>query len=257
MTSIFDTFSLDGKTALVTGCKRGIGKAMAEGLAEAGADIIGVSASLEASGSAVEKSVRALGRNFSAYNCDFSDRIALKAFIAKVQVEQKPVDILVNNAGTILRAPAAEHSDEYWDKVIEVNLNAQFILSRAFGKSMIDQGSGKIIFTASLLSYQGGITVPGYAASKGGIAQLVMALSNEWASKGINVNAIAPGYIATDNTEALRNDAARSESILGRIPQGRWGQPEDFKGPIVFLASKASNYMNGSTVLVDGGWMGR
>jgi len=257
MTTTFDTFSLEGKTALVTGCKRGIGKAMAEGLAEAGADIIGVSASLEATGSAVEKSVSALGRNFSAYNCDFSDRIALKAFIGKVQAEQKPVDILVNNAGTILRAPAAEHSDEYWDKVIEVNLNAQFILSRAFGKSMIDQGSGKIIFTASLLSYQGGITVPGYAASKGGIAQLVMALSNEWASKGINVNAIAPGYIATDNTEALRNDAARSESILGRIPQGRWGQPEDFKGPIVFLASKASNYMNGSTVLVDGGWMGR
>jgi len=257
MTSILDKFSLKGKTALVTGCKRGIGKAMAEGLAEAGADIIGVSASLEASGSTVEKSVTALGCNFSAYSCDFSDRKALKAFIEKLQVEQKPVDILVNNAGTILRAPAAEHSDEYWDKVIEVNLNAQFILSRAFGKAMIEQGAGKIIFTASLLSYQGGITVPGYAASKGGIAQLVMALSNEWASKGVNVNAIAPGYIATDNTEALRNDAGRSESILGRIPQGRWGQPEDFKGPVVFLASEASNYMNGSTVLVDGGWMGR
>ena len=149
------------------------------------------------------------------------------------------------------------HGDELWDEVIEVNLNAQFILSREIGQQMLTQKSGKIIFTASLLTYQGGITVPGYAASKGAIGQLVMALSNEWASQGINVNAIAPGYIATDNTEALRNDATRSASILARIPQARWGEPEDFKGPVVFLASKASNYMNGSTVLVDGGWMGR
>ena len=170
----------------------------------------------------------------------------------------KPViDILVNNAGTILRAPAAEHNDELFDTVMEVNLNAQFILSREIGKGMLSRQAGKIIFTASLLTYQGGITVPGYAASKGAIGQLVMALSNEWASQGINVNAIAPGYIATDNTEALRNDSERSTSILSRIPQGRWGKPEDFMGPVVFLASDASTYMNGSTVLVDGGWMGR
>ncbi len=257
MSSILDKFSLEGKTALVTGCKRGIGKAMAEGLADAGADIIGVSASLESSGSSIGQSVEKLGRKFSAYQCDFSNRELVKRFISRVRADEKPIDILVNNAGTIMRAPAAEHSDEYWDTVLEVNLTAQFLLSRAFGKDMIDRGGGKIIFTASLLSYQGGITVPGYAASKGGVMQLVMALSNEWASKGINVNAIAPGYIATDNTQALRDDAGRSESILGRIPQGRWGSPDDFKGPTVFLASDASDYMNGSTVLVDGGWMGR
>lgn len=257
MASILDQFSLKSKTALVTGCKRGIGKAMAEGLAEAGADIIGVSASLETTGSEVGRSIEKLGRKFSAYKCDFSDREQVKRFISLVRANEKPIDILVNNAGTIMRAPAAEHSDEYWDTVLEVNLTAQFLLSRAFGKDMIDRGHGKIIFTASLLSYQGGITVPGYAASKGGVMQLVMALSNEWASKGVNVNAIAPGYIATDNTEALRMDADRSESILGRIPQGRWGTADDFKGPTVFLASSASDYMSGSTVLVDGGWMGR
>ena len=166
-------------------------------------------------------------------------------------------DILINNAGTILRAPADQHPDEYWDKVIEVNLNSQFILSREIGKEMIKQGSGKIIFIASLLTFQGGITVPGYAASKGGIGQLVMALSNEWASEGIQVNAIAPGYIATDNTQALRDDADRSKAILQRIPSGRWGKPEDFVGPAIFLSSAASDYMNGSILTVDGGWMGR
>jgi 2-deoxy-D-gluconate 3-dehydrogenase len=252
-----DLFNLSGKTALVTGCKRGIGKGMALGLADAGADIIGVSASLEESGSAVEKDVRALGREFSGYRCDFSDRKSLYGFIEKIRKNHGAVDILVNNAGTILRKPAAEHPDEYWDKVLEVNLSAQFILSRELGKDMIEKGSGKIIFTASLLSYQGGITVPGYAASKGGLQQLIMALSNEWASKGINVNGIAPGYIKTDNTEALQKDEVRYRSILERIPQGRWGEPEDFKGPVVFLASSASDYVNGSIVLVDGGWMGR
>ncbi|MCC4212797.1 MULTISPECIES: SDR family oxidoreductase [Leeuwenhoekiella] len=250
-------FSLEGKTALVTGCKRGIGFAMAEALAEAGADIIGVSASLEISGSDIEKAVTATGKKFSAYQCDFSDRKALYKFIEKVKAENPTIDILVNNAGTILRAPAAEHSDAYWDKVIEVNQNAQFILSRELGKEMIKRGSGKIIFTASLLTFQGGITVPGYAASKGAIGQLTMALSNEWAGKGVQVNAIAPGYIATDNTEALRDDPERSSSILGRIPAGRWGEPEDFKGPVVFLASPASNYMTGTVMTVDGGWMGR
>lgn len=255
--SVLDSFSLFGKTALVTGCKRGIGKAMAEGLAEAGADIIGVSASLEVEGSDVENGVTAMGRKFSGYRCDFSDRAALKRFASEVLRDHGTPDILVNNAGTILRRPAAEHPDEYWDEVIEVNLSAQFILSREIGAKMIERGSGKIIFTASLLSFQGGITVPGYAASKGGVHQLVMALSNEWASQGVNVNAIAPGYIATDNTQALREDGQRAASILARIPQGRWGEPQDFKGPAVFLASAASDYVNGATLLVDGGWMGR
>ncbi|WP_194535883.1 SDR family NAD(P)-dependent oxidoreductase [Zobellia nedashkovskayae] len=254
---MLNKFDLKGKTALVTGCKRGIGFAMAEALAEAGADIIGVSATLELSGSKIEKRITELNKSFKAYQCDFSDRKALYAFIKKVKSENPKIDILVNNAGTILRQPAAEHTDELWDKVIEVNQNAQFILSREIGKEMVNRGSGKIIFTASLLTFQGGITVPGYAASKGAIGQLTMALSNEWASKGVQVNAIAPGYISTDNTEALRKDADRSTSILQRIPAGRWGEPEDFKGPIVFLASPASNYMTGTVMLVDGGWMGR
>lgn len=254
---VLNTFNLEGKTALVTGCKRGIGKAMAVALAEAGADILGVSATLESTGSEVEKEVLAKGRAFKGYACDFSDREDLKRFISAVQQDFPVIDILVNNAGTILRAPAAEHPDEYWDKVIEVNLNAQFILSREIGRGMVGRGSGKIIFTASLLTFQGGITVPGYAASKGGIGQLTMALSNEWAGKGVQVNAIAPGYIATDNTQALQDDPERSQAILGRIPAGRWGKPEDFAGPVVFLASSASDYMNGSIVTVDGGWMGR
>jgi 2-deoxy-D-gluconate 3-dehydrogenase len=255
--SILDAFDLTGKTAIVTGVKRGIGKSMAVGLAEAGADIIGVSATLELEGSEVEQEVGKTGRNFHGFQCDFSDRKALYAFVKDVQDIGKPIDILVNNAGTILREPAANHPDDYWDQVIEVNLNAQFVLSREFGKDMIERGRGKIIFTASLLTFQGGITVPGYAASKGGIGQLAMALANEWASKGVNVNAIAPGYIATDNTEALRNDPERSAAILSRIPAGRWGEADDFKGPVVFLASSASDYMHGTTMLVDGGWMGR
>lgn len=250
-------FDLTGKTALVTGCKRGIGKAMALALAEAGADIIGVSASLELAGSNIEKKVLALGRNFKAYQCDFSDRTDLYRFIEAVKANSPKIDILVNNAGTILRKPAAEHPDEYWDTVIETNLNAQFVLSREIGKEMVARGAGKIIFTASLLTFQGGINVPGYAASKGAIGSLVKALANEWAGKGVNVNAIAPGYIATDNTEALRNDPDRSASILSRIPAGRWGTPDDFKGITLFLASDAANYVHGTVVTVDGGWMGR
>ncbi|BCM92043.1 2-dehydro-3-deoxy-D-gluconate 5-dehydrogenase [Abditibacteriota bacterium] len=230
---------------------------MALALAEAGADIIGVSASLELDGSEVEKEVRALGRGFTAYQSDFSSRESLCAFIGEVKAAHSTIDILVNNAGTILRRPAAEHPDEYWDEVVEVNLSSQFILSREIGKDMVARGSGKIIFTASLLTFQGGINVPGYAASKGGIGQLTMALSNEWASRGVNVNAIAPGYIETDNTQALREDSARSRQILDRIPANRWGTPDDFKGPVVFLASAASNYVNGHILLVDGGWMGR
>ncbi|PWQ97284.1 SDR family oxidoreductase [Leucothrix arctica] len=251
------TFDLSGKTALVTGCKRGIGKAMAVALAEAGADIIGVSASLEKEGSQVEKDVIALGKTFSSYQCDFSNREALHSFIQQLKADGHKPDILVNNAGTIKRAPAAEHPDDMWDEVIEINLNAQFILSREIGRGMVKRGSGKIVFTASLLTFQGGITVPGYAASKGGIGQLTKALANEWASKGVNVNAIAPGYIATDNTEALRNDKERHDAILGRIPAGRWGQPEDFAGPVLFLASSASDYVHGTVLTVDGGWMGR
>jgi 2-deoxy-D-gluconate 3-dehydrogenase len=252
-----NAFDLTGKVALVTGCKRGIGMAMALGLAEAGADIIGVSANLELAGSQVSKAVEALGRSFKAYQADFSNRDSLYAFIKQVKADFPRIDILVNNAGTILRNPAAEHSDEFWDEVLEVNLSSQFILSREIGSAMLANGGGKIIFTASLLSFQGGINVPGYAASKGGIARLTMALANEWAGKGVNVNAIAPGYISTDNTAALREDKERSSSILGRIPAGRWGEPADFKGPVVFLASDASNYVHGTILTVDGGWMGR
>ncbi|WP_188316271.1 SDR family oxidoreductase [Chitinophaga agrisoli] len=254
---MLEQFNLKGKTALVTGCKRGIGMAMAIALAEAGADIIGVSASLETSGSQAEKAVTALGRKFSAYQCDFADRNALYDFIHKVKQDFPVIDILVNNAGTILRKPAAEHPDEYWDTVINTNLNAQFILTREIGKDMLARKQGKVIFTASLLTFQGGITVPGYAASKGAVGSLVKAFANEWASSGVNVNAIAPGYIATDNTAALRADEQRSSAILSRIPAQRWGEPEDFKGPVVFLASAASDYVHGTILTVDGGWMGR
>lgn len=254
--SILDKFKLNGKVALVTGCKRGIGKAIALGLAEAGADILGVSATLEPN-SDVEKEVRALGRSFRGYAADFSDRKSLYAFIAEVKRDYPRIDILINNAGTILRKPVAEHPDDMWDKVIETNLNAQFIMTREVGKDMVARGSGKVIFTASLLTFQGGITVPGYAASKGGIGSLVKAFANEWAGRGVNVNAIAPGYISTDNTEALRNDPVRSQQILSRIPAGRWGETVDFQGAAVYLASEAAAYVHGTVLLVDGGWMGR
>lgn len=249
-------FDLSGKTALVTGCNKGIGKGMALGLAEAGADIIGVSASL-APGSDIEKEVTALGRKFYTHKANLSDRDSLYAFINEVKSGAAQPDILINNAGTIMRKPAAEHPDEYWDTVMNINLDAQFILAREFGKDMIGRGYGKIIFTCSLLTFQGGINVPGYAASKGALGSLVKALANEWASKGVNVNGIAPGYIATDNTEALRADETRSKSILDRIPASRWGEPEDFKGPAIFLASDAASYVHGTILTVDGGWMGR
>jgi len=255
--NVLEQFRLDGQVAMVTGCRRGIGKAMTLALAEAGADIVGVSASLESAKSLIEAEVRSLGRQFKGYACDFSDRKALYSFIRQVQADFPTLDILVNNAGTILRKPAVDHPDEYWDKIVNVNLNAQFILSRELGKRMVERGKGKVVFVASVLAFQGGITVPGYAASKGAIAQLTKALANEWAAKGVNVNAIAPGYMSTDNTEALRNDPQRSVAILARIPANRWGEPEDLKGTIVFLASAASDYMHGSIVTVDGGWMGR
>ena len=254
---VLDDFKLDGKIALVTGCRRGIGKAMAVGLAEAGADIVGVSREMESHASQIEQEVKAVNRNFHGYSCDFSHRDSLYSFINQVKTDFPVIDILVNNVGTTLRKPAAEHSDDYWDQIIEVNQNAQFILTREIGKRMIERGAGKIIFTASLLTFQGGINVPSYAASKGAIGQLTMAFANEWASKSVNVNAIAPGYIETDMNEALINDPVRSEQILTRIPAGHWGKPDDFKGIVVYLASKASDYVHGSIVLVDGGWMGR
>ena len=255
--SVLKLFSLDGKIALVTGCNKGIGKGMALGLAEAGADIIGVSGSMELQGSDIEKQVTALGRKFYAYQANLAERVSLYDFITKVKSTHPVVDILINNAGTIMRKPAAEHPDDYWDKVLALNLDTPFILAREFGKDMIERGNGKIIFTCSLLSFQGGINVPGYAASKGALASLVKALANEWGSKGVNVNGIAPGFIETENPEALRKDEERSKSILSRIPANRWGTPEDFKGAVVYLASKAADYVHGELLTVDGGWMGR
>ncbi len=252
---ILDNFKLNGKTAIITGSNKGIGQSYALALAEAGADIIGVS--FEDDFSETEELITGLGRKFKSYKSDFSIRESLYEFIKNVKTDFPKIDILVNNAGTILRKPIAEHPDEYWDKVIEVNLNSQFILTREIGKEMVSRGYGKIVFIASLLSFQGGILVPGYSASKGGIKQLTMAFANEWASKGVTINAIAPGYIATDNTKALREDSVRSNAILNRIPAGRWGTPQDLMGTIVFLCSDASNYLNGSVITVDGGWMGR
>jgi len=249
-------FRVDGKLAIVTGSSRGIGKAIAVALAESGADIIGVSTKA-APGSDVEKEVIATGRKFYNYQCDLSSRESLYSFIEKVKADHPKIDILINNAGNIMRKPVAEHPDDYWDTIIDINLNSQFILTRELGKRMIEQGAGKIVFTASLLSFQGGINVPGYAASKGAIASLIKAFANEWAKFGVTVNGIAPGYIATDNTAQLRADAERNTAILSRIPANRWGTPEDLTGAFVFLSSPASDYMNGTIVTVDGGWMGR
>jgi len=250
-------FRVDNKLALVTGSSRGIGLAIATALAESGADIIGVSSKLEASGSALEKAITKAGKKFYAYQCDLSSRDSIYSFLEKVKADHPKIDILVNNAGHILRKPVAEHPDDYWDTIININLNAQFILTREIGKRMVEQGAGKIVFTCSLLSFQGGITVPGYAASKGAVASLLKAFANEWAKSGVNVNGVAPGYIATDNTAQLREDKERSAAILSRIPANRWGTPEDMAGAFVFLSSPASDYMNGSIITVDGGWMGR
>jgi len=250
-----DMFNLSGKIAVVSGCDTGLGQGMAIALAEAGADIVG--ASIVDDISATKEAVEATGRKFTYHKVDIADRDALYAFIGKVKADNKKIDILVNNAGIIMRKPAAEHPDEYWDKVMAINLDAQFILGREFGKHMIENGGGKIIFTCSLLSFQGGINVPGYTASKSAVAGLVRAFGNEWGSKGVCVNGIAPGYIATNNTQALREDPERSKIILDRIPLGRWGVPADFKGPVVFLASSASDYVNGTVLFVDGGWMAR
>ena len=249
-----ERFSLDGKVALVTGASRGLGQAMAVGLAEAGADLV-VHASSPPAGTARE--IQRLGRRAVALGADLSRRPAQDRLVTDAIAAFGRVDILVNNAGTIKRRPAAEHADDLWDEVIEVNLSSVFRLSRAIGGHMLERGGGRIVNIASLLSFQGGITVPGYAAAKGGVAQLTKALANEWAGRGVNVNAIAPGYMETDNTTALRADAARSRQILERIPAGRWGTPDDIVGAAVFLASPAAAYVNGHVLAVDGGWLGR
>lgn len=254
--NITKLFSLEGRTAVVTGCSRGIGFAMSEGLAAAGADIIGISASLPEDGGEIGTAVRKLGREFTACRCDLANLDAVRALGEKLATNAAP-DILINNAGTILRQPAVEHGDDLWFRTMDVNLNAPFMLARNLGARMVARGSGKIIFTASLLSFQGGLTVPGYAASKHAIVGLTKALANEWAAHGVNVNAIAPGYIETDNTEALRKDEARFAAISSRIPAGRWGIPQDLVGATIFLASDASNYVHGEVLTVDGGWMGR
>ncbi len=250
-------FDLESKTALVTGATRGLGQAIAVGLAEAGADIVAASYSLTRSGSETQRLVEATGRAFTGLRCDFSNRSDTYRLIDQLRERHLDVDILVNNAGTIRRTPAAHHHDEDWDHVLEVNLTAPFILSRELAGPMLERGSGKIIFIASILSYQGGILVPGYVAAKHAIAGLTKALANEWAGNGINVNAIAPGYMATDNTQALRADAERSQAILDRIPAGAWGGPDQLIGAAVFLASAASDYVNGTLLPVDGGWLGR
>lgn len=250
-------FDLTGRLAVVTGARRGIGLAMAVALAGAGADIIGISAGAEPDGGAPGRAVRGLGREFTSIRADLSRPEQVTALAGRLRGHPRPVDILVNNAGTIRRAPAVRHSLSDWADVLQVNLTAPFALAQAVGGGMLERGRGKIIFTASLLSFQGGINVPGYTAAKSGLAGLTRALANEWAARGVNVNAIAPGYIATDNTQALREDEARSTAILDRIPAGRWGEAGDVAGATVFLASAAADYVHGVVLPIDGGWLGR
>jgi 2-deoxy-D-gluconate 3-dehydrogenase len=250
-----DVFSLEGSTAIVTGASRGIGLAIASALAAAGADIIGVSATIGDGDSPARRAVEGRGRRFEGISADLSDRAAVAGLAA--MLADRDADILVNNGGTIRRSPAVAHSDADWDYVLDVNLRSQFVLAREIGRGFVQRGAGKIIFMASMLSFQGGINVPSYTASKSAVAGLTKALANEWAPHGVNVNAIAPGYIATDNTTAVRDDADRSESILARIPAGRWGDANDIGGAAVFLASRAADYVTGVVLPVDGGWLAR
>jgi 2-deoxy-D-gluconate 3-dehydrogenase len=251
----FDLFSLEGKKALVTGASAGLGAAMAVALAEAGADVACHGNTRSPEGTCAR--VRETGREALPVVGDMGAKETPQALVDACLAQWGRIDILINNAGMIRRAPAAEFSDEDWERVLDVNLSGVFRLSQAAGRRMLEQGSGKIVNVASLLSFQGGITVPAYAASKGGVMQLTKALANEWAGRGVNVNAIAPGYFATDNTAALRADPTRSRQIMERIPAGRWGEPEDLGGAAVFLCSRASDYMHGHTLVVDGGWLGR
>jgi 2-deoxy-D-gluconate 3-dehydrogenase len=251
-----ELFSLSGKTAVITGASRGLGQAMAIGLAEAGADIAALSTNKDNLKNTEEKIIQ-LNRKCNLYTCDVTNKSQVDNVLKDIISSFGKIDVLVNNAGIIRRTPAENYSDEDWLAVLDANLNAVFRLCREVGKFMISNGSGKIINIASLLSFQGGITVPAYAASKGGVMQLTKALANEWAKYNIQVNAIAPGYFATDNTQALRDDAQRNEQITQRIPAGKWGNPRDLKGSTVFLASKASDYVNGHVLVVDGGWMAR
>ncbi len=253
---IFDSFKLDGKVALVTGAGQGLGQGMALGLAEAGADI----ASIDRTGCAGTcEAVRGMGRRYFESVVDLREAAVddLQKVVERIVNELGHIDILVNNAGTIRRVPAVDFTEADWDDVLQINLKAVFFLSQAVGRVMLSQGGGKIINVASMLSFQGGIIVPSYTAAKSGLAGITRALANEWAKHNINVNAIAPGYMATDNTTALRADPIRSASILDRIPAGRWGTPEDLKGLVVLLASSASDYMNGAIIPVDGGWLAR
>jgi 2-deoxy-D-gluconate 3-dehydrogenase len=248
-------FDLSGQVALVTGASGGLGAGMALALAEAGADVVVHGNSRQPI--AARDAVAALGRRSIAVTGDFRNRDFVNGLIPDIIHDLGRFDILINNAGAIRRAPAVDHADDDWDTIIDVNLTSVFRLARAAGRHFLAQGRGKIVNIASLLSFQGGITVPGYAAAKGGVAQLTKALSNEWAGRGVNVNAIAPGYMVTDNTAALRADPVRSRQILERIPAGRWGDPSDLGGAVVFLSSSASDYVNGHVLVVDGGWMGR
>jgi len=250
-----DLFRLEGKVALVTGSARGLGAAIAVALAEAGADVV---ANDRVDPADTVRTIAALpGRRALGLVADLSDRAASDALVAGALDKMGRLDILVNNAGIIRRAPAEDYPDEAWDQVIEINLTAVFRLSRAAGRHMLTRGSGKIVNIASLLSFQGGITVPSYTAAKSGVAAITKALANEWAGRGINVNAIAPGYMRTENTRPLAEDPVRSRQISERIPAGRWGEPRDLAGTAVFLASAASDYVNGHVLVVDGGWMAR
>jgi 2-deoxy-D-gluconate 3-dehydrogenase len=230
---------------------------MAVAVADAGADVVAVSSTVGEVEHELRQDISKHGGTLYPYQVDLSDAAACRGLAQQLRSDQIPVDTLINNAGIIRRAPVLEHSYDDWEAILQINLNAGFVLSQELGKDMAGRGFGRIIFIGSLLSFQGGITVPAYAASKGAVKQLVMAMSNELAPAGITVNAIAPGYIATAATQALRNDRARSKQILDRIPKGRWGEPDDIGGTAVFLASHAADYITGTTIVVDGGWLAR
>lgn len=251
---VLDSFKLDGKVAIVTGCNTGLGEAMCVALAEAGADIFGV---YNSSSGKTKELVEAVGRKFVAYQADLSNTNVVEGIVENAIKNYGHIDILINNAGTIRREDSINFSEKDWDDVMNINLKSLFFLTKECATHFIKQNSGKVINIASMLSYQGGIRVPSYTASKSAVKGITMTLANEWAKYGINVNSIAPGYMATDNTKAIRSDEARNKSILERIPNGRWGESDDMKGAVVFLASKASDYVNGFTLAVDGGWLGR